>query len=432
LLAVYNDATLSQTAYTGTATIVLGAQGAASSIVNVIKVPFARLSTTVYDSNNDPPFAVTGVPAPNWEVTSTEFAIGKLLTGGAAQAARWQAKISFHYTGQKFGIYFRASSVTAAIYQIWVNGQPVSLTVGDTGALISTGKYHLECDFGSISTRLVEVAITPQTVSIGGIDTEPGASIRRAPVKPRFAVLGDSIAAGSTGVTLFYRWPERVAARFGMDSWHMSIGGSGYTTSAGVSDFITRVPDCVAANPDVLIVNGGHNDTGQSAATVQTAAETLFAALQAALPNTILMATGCHQTSEIITSAVSATDGAIKAACATANIPFRSMIDPCQLLATVSAWANATGYVIGDRVKSSNNVWVCHTAHTSSGSLDTTKFIAQSFITGTGKAGATTGRGNADLFIQSDGVHLTITGQQAYASWVNEWLDDVLRDYAVA
>ena len=47
---------------------------------------------------------------------------------------------------------------------------------------------------------------------------------------------------------------------------------------------------------------------------------------------------------------------------------------------------------------------------------DTVTTVGRSLITGTGKVGATTGVGNADLYISADGTHPTNAGHLAIAS----------------
>ena len=59
--------------------------------------------------------------------------------------------------------------------------------------------------------------------------------------------------------------------------------------------------------------------------------------------------------------------------------PYSLSAETRALLATNSnprgPWANATAYAIGDMVTSGGNAYTCYTAHTSSGSLDTSKFM---------------------------------------------------------
>lgn len=431
LLARYDETTRATSAYTGTATVVLSAANAASTIASAIRVPPAYASPSYFDTDNDSNFAFPGVPAGRGAVagSASDMLQPDLLTGGSAQAARWQHRVGFWHSGQKLGFYFRMLSAVAATYQIWVNGQPLSTTLANTGALTSGGRYHLEVDFGSVDTRLVELELDTTSVQFGGVYIEPTATVRRSPRRPKIAVLGDSISGGANGVGLYYVWPERLATLFDADYWKLSIGGTGYISGAGTNAFIDRVSDVALAAPDLLIVAGGQNDLGNTQAAVKAAAETLFAALKAANPYMLIMATGCHQVSEVVSTNQVNCEAGIKAACTTYSIPFISLIDPVQQIPNATAWAFSTAYVIGDRRSFGNNLWVCHTAHTSaaSGSIDTTKWIAASMITGTGKVGTTTGRGNADVSIQSDGIHLTIPGQKTMAGVVTSGVVAALR-----
>lgn len=424
-----------QTAYTVTAstptiTPVLSAANGASTITNGIKVPFARTSATIIDVDNDPNYVHQGVVTGKQLVVNTDMTQGDILTGGTSQAAGWEGRTGFWYTGQKFGIYFNALAAAVQI-QVWVNCQPIATTVPQPSGLTIGARYHYEIDFGSSGTRLVEYMISRTLGQINGVTVEPGASIRRAPLRPKMAVLGDSTSAGANGVNFYDIWPDQCAPLFGMDHWKLSIGGTGYSTLTGTSAYIDRVSDVVAVAPDILIISGGQNDQAQSTAQMTALATTLFQTLQAALPNTIIMALGCHQVNELVSGVRKNVDEGIKAAAAACSIPFRSLIDPCGLYDTTTTHTISTAYAVGDRVRdttNSRNVWVCHTAHTSGGANpDVTKFYAQSFITGQGKVGATTGRGNADLFVGSDGIHYTKAGHAAYAGWVADWIAATLR-----
>lgn len=427
LNANWNDTTLNLGIYSPAPTTVLSAAAAATTIVNGIKVPFMRVSgsSTLIDTDNDPNYNHAGVPTGKMGVSSSDMAVPSLLTGGASQAARWQPRVGFWYTGQKFGIYIRTLA-NPLLLQVWVNGLPIA-SAPISNVVGIPERRHFEVDLGSIDRRLIEFSIDGQNAETNGITIEPGATLRRAPNRRKLCVLGDSIASGANGVGQGQVWPDLVAQRFAMTNWRLSIGSTGYSTLTGTSAFIDRVGDALAANPDVLIIEGGQNDGGITSTQAQTLATTLITALQAQLPTCIIMVLGCWNTSENVTQARRDIDDGLRAAALAASVPFKSMIDPFNLYPTSTNWQFSTAYAVGDRVRETTtmrNVLVCHTAHTSAGSglPDMTKFYAQSLVTGTGKVGTTTGRGNADRWIQSDGVHATAEGHQGIDGFVSEWL----------
>ena len=429
-LASFDDQTETQTVYSPAPTIALSASGAVTTITNGIKVPFPRVDATTINTDGDPNFSHGGVAQGKQLVSSGDVTRGTLLTGGGAASARWIGRHSFWFTGQKFGIYVRTLA-NPLVIQVWVNGRPLSLSPSSNAVGVPE-RRHYEIDFGSVDTRLVEFRIHPNTAEINGVTIGPADSIRRMALRKRLAILGDSIAGGANGIGTEFVWGDRMAPRFGMDNWQLSIGGTGYGVTAGVSDYFTRIPDAVAAAPDILIVCGGQNDLGISQAAMTTLATTLFQALQAALPTTIILALGCHHVGEQISQNAQNIDLGVRAAAAACGIPFRSLIDPNNIYATTPNWTVSTSYLIGDVVRETTtfrNVLVCHTAHTSasSGLPDMTKIYAQSLFTGTGKVVTVTGRGNADVFIQADGIHPTALGHQALDGAISDFVAHSLR-----
>jgi lysophospholipase L1-like esterase len=160
-----------------------------------------------------------------------------------------------------------------------------------------------------------------------------------------FGYLGDSYSQGYL--------PWQIGQLLG---WTMpavsSDGGTGYITAGSGQPFTARVPDIIAAKPDVVVLAGGINDpiTG-----FQTGATQVLSQLRAGLPGAPIFV--------------------ISPWCPPGS-PYSSQTD--KYTALKAATADTAGAVFID-------------THT--------------WITGTGNTGNLTGDGNADIYINTDNTH---------------------------
>jgi lysophospholipase L1-like esterase len=209
------------------------------------------------------------------------------------------------------------------------------------------------------------------------------------PYPLKCALHGDSMVttlsdSGDGSASLRPRMPQIVQKLTGIaDIWANNIGGTGFIAdnSGARSDFIEQAGvDFTGAGFDVVWELGGRNDWPfyGSAAAYQAVVESWIDILLADNPDTIILLTGplTVQNSEAYqaSAAYAAIQNAKKAAAA--NYP--------QNCAFIETAGNAV----------TNNPW----------------------IFGTGKQGATTGNGTADLVRGPDGVHLTIYGHEYIAT----------------
>jgi lysophospholipase L1-like esterase len=110
---------------------------------------------------------------------------------------------------------------------------------------------------------------------------------------PVVAFLGDSYTGGSdmdSGDG--HRWPELLSHALGWEEADFAIGGSGYTTAGAqpmANRFIDRVPDIVAAAPDMVVVAGGANDAAAAPGEFRAAVDTVLATLSSQLPDTTIV-----------------------------------------------------------------------------------------------------------------------------------------------
>lgn len=139
--------------------------------------------------------------------------------------------------------------------------------------------------------------VPPEVIARAEASASSSAAASRSAVEARveIAVIGDSYTSGSrmdSGPGA--RWPARLNAAYPWDFADFAIGGTGYL-NRGTGDFPTfveRVPEVVAAQPEVVIVEGGHNDTGFPVGDVQAAAAEVLDELRTGLPDAQFIVVG--------------------------------------------------------------------------------------------------------------------------------------------
>ncbi len=403
-------------------------------------------NSTAVDIDNDPNFAYWNTAALNFGTTfpDREAARPPLLTGGAAQAARFAPRVAFYYDGQTFEWYGKAPGTVSRL-RLRIDGRLVTQEMTQVGGTTASGTlYYFKCDLGTAAMRLIEIDFIDGTgVSFGGIVAEPTAMLTRGPnPNLRICTLTDSIGGGASAFTTGYSrltsWVGTLTEMLGPDvaCFNAGIGGSGYGAAvAGVDDFITRVPDCVSAKPDILYVEGGYNDGAYTAAQLQTLATTALTALRTALPKCLVIAVGPYSQNNPNLQRMEQ-EGALRAAAAASGVGYVSLLDPTGATVAgsgVPIWQPATSYVSGDQVLHdlTGAPMTCCVNHTSGTSPPSTaNFRHSSVIYGTGKVGATTGLGNSDVCVQNDGVHPTLRGSAVLGARIYIGTRDYLRTIA--
>lgn len=256
--------------------------------------------------------------------------------------------------------------------QIYVDGQAIaanasaqvpSLTPAADGNL-----YRIILDFGSVALRKVALRTANKFrgVTGGPNDTILPTGKGNAPLA---IGIGDSFMEG-TGVPVHLGFFPQLAARMGWDGWISGSGGTGYIATNGArGNFASRiVEDCLQYNPDIVLVAGGINDQAQGATATTAAAIALFDQIQAA------------------------------------GVPLLIVVGPFYPTGSPPAFTTTLNANLKADVQARPGA-IYLDPHT------------PSVITGTGKVGATTGTGNADLMTQNDGTHPTQAGQSLYAAW---------------
>jgi lysophospholipase L1-like esterase len=266
----------------------------------------------------------------------------------------------------------------ATMYRLSINGQRVTDLMQLSGGTTAGSGHLITIDFGSAGPRHLRFDFT--TMPFGGIYIPPTAALWAVPSRTdRSMVLGDSLSDGSTMNTGAGAgtWFFRAMRLLGMtDAWEQGRGGTGYITPGTTAVLQDRFAlDVLPYNPAKLFVWAGYNDNGGSQTAIATAASTLYTSIKAGLPTTQVFVLGCWSPTGSPAASITTTDATLRTAAAAAGFAF---ISP------------TTGNI-----------------YDTSGGLVTSH---GPFITGTGKAGATTGNGNADLYIGTDGVHPTDAG----------------------
>jgi lysophospholipase L1-like esterase len=313
------------------------------------------------------------------------------------------------------------------------------VTQNSAGNLAPGNFYMMKFDLTTAVPRIIEVE-WDSSISFQGFYVEPTASLSKGPAT-RFvcASIGDSIVGGAGTATRSDNWSKRAGHIIGCeDSINLGIGGSGYAVGVGVNDFITRIPDVVAVNPDVVFVQGGQNDFGGqiAPASFTTAVANFNAALKTALPNALVFIMGIWNVGDADATYGPNTrvgmNNILKAQASASGFFFIDQIDPSGVGINAPAWAASTAYTPGDIVTYSNAPFVCVTGHTSTSTFSRTNFIGTSWIQGTGKVGSPTGLGNADLMIQADGVHQTPFANDMMERRIGTAALAILRAYALS
>lgn len=294
--------------------------------------------------------------------------------------------VEFEWYGQSLELKVKGNGATAK-YRLQVlmdSGSPANVGYdaragrGDTS--VDGAAWLIKYDFGSAAVRRLRFTFQPNCL-FGGIRIGPNDSIWKTSgvIGPRVKWVGDSFTGGAVNVQNMNTFPEMAAWLLGLaDVDPTGAGGTGYVaTNTGTrTAYGTRVQkDVIAWNPDIVVVSGGINDSATAQATVLAAAQALFAAIRAGLPNATLIVDGMQWPNGSPSAAALQVRDAIRQAAAQyAHLYIE------ELGGTYPYDGTASHYV--------NTGW----------------------MTGTGKSGTTTGSGNADLFTDTDGTHPTQAG----------------------
>ena len=356
--------TVTSTAYTGTYyRTTTGTYAAGSSQVSDSSNFFVSGGkVTESGQNNGFGMVAATAPSPNG---------GLMLVQFMCDAKQLQIHIAF------------MTSQGVTIYCDQNDGAGLSpLTLGMSGVNVAAQNFY-QIVWPTAKPRLyaVEVAFAPSVFGMLGVLLNESASKVWAPTNPnryRAMLVGDSWFNGSTTypVSGSLLIASQIAKLVGCTDFVIDgVGGSGYTAAGSGSVFgsTQRLSFLSAMAPDVVIVEGGTNDAGQTLGAEQAAVTAYLTAVRAALPNAIIIVSGCN---------------------------------------TNNSGPNANAFVIEQAIQ--NAVAALNDPHTFFYAFSATT-AAKAWLSGTGTTAATTGSGNCDLYIAGD-AHPTYQGA-AYVAY---------------
>jgi len=354
-------------------------------------------------------------------------------------------KVSFMLDGIAFEV--RARNANGK-YRVWVDDQLVSETAV---SLVNDGTdgYTL-VTLADKRPRRIDLEL--YNVPFGGIVTAATDSVWSAPLRgPRTIFVGDSFAEGTgspnTGADCLVRafghalgWDEVVAS---------PIGGTGYLNPGSYVKYRDRLAaDVIAYAPEVVVWSGGINDSpvtnpAWTAAAVGAEASACFAAVTAALPNALQIVNGTwyHNGPESWPVWIIPLRDAVRAAALAAGCLFVDLLEMplghAAVSTTTSSGASAGATTIaglaapipaGSTVSINNIDRRVITSRSGTGPYTITvpalttavpatpvtiATVGPALWSGTGRVGATTGAGNSDLYVSTDGVHPSQAGHNA-------------------
>lgn len=278
----------------------------------------------------------------------------------ASGQSNWS--VEFATDASVFEILFKYIS-SATRYRLSVDGRMVTDLAQSTGASSVGSRHVLKFTFASAKPRRIRLDLT--TFPFGGLFLGPGATAWKPTSRGgRLGVLGDSISDGSSENTGsgIGTWAYRAARLLGCtDVWDQCRGGTGYITAGSYATLANRVAgDITPYAFERLIVWAGYNDNGGNQASIQTAAESLYATLKTACaPGADIVVIGCYSPSGSPTAGITNTDATLRTAADNSGLPFISPLTGSvydasgALVTTQGAWittANAAGYIGADAV----------------------------------------------------------------------------------
>jgi len=306
----------------------------------------------------------TSAPDGNWIISR-----GPRKADGSFDLATPEYYQSFEFMADCAAFELRILAFTTKVV-VLVDGERHAATQTETDN--SGASRYVKVDFGGRRSdgmaRRIQVTLTSgylRSLAVGATDSVYPVADATAPL---LAILGDSYgtAYASRAMTSVYDgYPQQLARLLGFRvNTQNCAGGTGYVaTSAGggaYGGYLTRVSDVVSLNPDMVLVQGSINDYVATPSALEATARNVLETLRAGLPKAVIVATG--------------------------------VLD-----------ASPTSQQGGDAVRSA----AIASAAASAGVL---YLDTAGWVTGTGKAGATTGDGNADVYTYSDGSHPTVAG----------------------
>jgi lysophospholipase L1-like esterase len=344
---------------------------------------------------------------------------------------------------------------TGGLIRIRVNGQLVSASA--TTFTNNGSTYYLPLTFAARGPKRITIDCSV-SLAFGGVATGPTDSVWAAQATgPRCIVLGDSFTDG-TGATASAasNWVRRFAGMMGWDdTWSSGLGGTGYINpgSGGRVKFRDRVAtDVIAYSPDVVVVEGGINDYSNSKATIKTEATALYQQIRAGLPAALIVVLSPmwrNGVESFPAGLLDCRDALREAAALVSNTVFVDVLEmPLDAGTAPSTTLNSSASAAATSISLVGCMPVRSTVEIGTGTAnverrvitglsgggpftatvaaltnshsaaETVTMVGPTLWTGLGKVTATTGAGNSDLLVSSDGTHPSQDGHDEIGTLV--------------
>jgi lysophospholipase L1-like esterase len=307
-----------------------------------------------------------------------------LLTPQPSAANAAPYSLEWGFDGAVFEIHLSANN---ASYRLVIDGEYATAEEQKIAANDFTPRY-LRVDFGSRAIRRIRLEAA-NNLGLDGIVIGKADSIWRPSEStgPRIIAFGDSLVEGQVGTgNILDSFVHQLGWLMGWkDVWASGSGGTGYV-SAGPQNsqrvkFRDRLQnDVIKYKPDLVILEGGFNDTSFDKDEVKKEVALVIGAIHRALPGTKVVVLSPWYTSSQLTEEQAETREAVKGAA----IPNADVY--------IDTYTGET-FVLGHSTGAATGPW----------------------ITGTGAIGAPAANGNADVYIAADRMHPTPAGHSYYA-----------------
>jgi lysophospholipase L1-like esterase len=362
-------------------TVAVGATSDGTLTVNSIATggvltPFALNQVAWYGGVPNPVLTAYACMPVTTVLPSTNGNIGS----GFADKNQWASAFEFSTDSDKVQLTIFMSNAVKVMLQ--VDGQYVD-KVGVTGLGAANADTFITMTFASRKPRRIRVLV-PSLPSKGPCLIKTIRTTATCTVwKPsqsqvlRCGWFGDSYSEGTNGAATVYpvpnaAWNVIACELLGIrDCRQLAVGQTGYlATATGTrSKLRDLIPLVAYQGPyDVIVIAHGYNDSSNTPAAVQAEALACYQLLRKMYPNTPIVVLGCQAGNAGPNAAQIACEGAIAAAVTQFNDPFCKF---APVSTAVPTWLN-----------------------------------------GTGKLGAPNSTGNSDVYVDPDGAHPSLAGNE--------------------
>lgn len=257
--------------------------------------------------------------------------------------------VEFAVDDSSFEIIVQGSGQSTS-YRILVDeGQGYQAVFADpapTSIPNDSSMYQILLTFSARKIRRIRFQSAP--CGFAGVNVGPNGTVFQLgrPLGTKAIFLGDSFTEGTGANGFFNGYAPIISQMMGWEYWISGSGGTGYINSNSslfrlkYQDRVQR--DVIGYNPDIVIIQGGQNDTTYTPSDITNAALLLYQTIQSSLPNTQIIVLGNIAISAE-TTAITQTRDAIKLAALQAGVPYIDSIAGVTYDAKGNALYSATG-----------------------------------------------------------------------------------------